>query len=52
MAQRAGVFSVLVLSGEATADEAAAMAVPPDLIVADVGALGECLEHARSVIMP
>jgi len=47
MAQRAGVLSVLVLSGEATAAEAADMARPPDLIVADVGVLGDWLERAR-----
>jgi len=46
MAQRAGVLSVLVLSGEATAEEAGRMERPPDLIVADVGELGERLEHA------
>ncbi len=49
MAERAGALSVLVLSGEATADEAAAMARPPDLIVDDVGELGERLERARRV---
>lgn len=48
MAGRAGVLSVLVLSGEATAEDAAAMADPPDLIVADVGDLGERLERSRS----
>jgi NagD protein len=47
MAQRAGVASVLVLSGEATAGDAAALMAPPDLIVADVGELGERLESAR-----
>lgn len=49
MAQRAGVVAVLVLSGEATAEDAAALPVPPDLIVADVGELGERLEAARAV---
>jgi HAD superfamily hydrolase (TIGR01450 family) len=48
MAQRAGVASVLVLSGEATAEDAAALTIPPDLIVADVGELGERLEIARA----
>ena len=47
MAQRAGVVSVLVLSGEATAADAAAMTSPADLVVADVGELGEQLVHAR-----
>ena len=50
MAQRAGVGSVLVLSGEATAEDAAALPTPPDLIVADVGELGERLESARGVV--
>jgi HAD superfamily hydrolase (TIGR01450 family) len=48
MAQRAGVLAVLVLSGEATAAEAAKMARPPDLVVADVGDLGQWLEEART----
>ncbi len=48
MAQRAGVLAVLVLSGEATAEAAAAMTRPPDLIVADVGALGARLERSRA----
>jgi len=43
MAQRAGAASVLVLTGEATAAEAAALNPPPDLVVRDVGALGELL---------
>lgn len=47
MAQRAGVFSVLVLSGEATAEDAAALSPPPDLIAANVGELGERLGQAR-----
>ena len=47
MAQNADVFSVLVLSGEATAADAAALARPPDLVVDDVGALGALLEQAR-----
>lgn len=49
MAQEAGVFSVLVLSGEATAEDAAAMAAAPDLVVADIGELGERLESARAL---
>ena len=47
MAQRAGVPSVLVLTGEATAGQAAALPEPPNLIVADVGELGERLERYR-----
>lgn len=48
MAQRAGAVAVLVLSGEATAEDAAALAAPPDLVAADVGEFGERLERARS----
>lgn len=47
MAQRAGAVAVLVLSGEATAEQAAAMARPVDLVVADVGELGRLLAAAR-----
>lgn len=47
MAQRAGAMAVLVLSGEATAEQAAAMERQPDLIVADVGELGQRMEQAR-----
>jgi HAD superfamily hydrolase (TIGR01450 family) len=47
MAQQAGTVSILVLSGEATADQAAAMSVPPDCILADVGELGRMLQSAR-----
>jgi HAD superfamily hydrolase (TIGR01450 family) len=50
MAQRAGAISVLVLSGEATAEQAAAMSVPADLVVADVGELVRRLEMARRAI--
>jgi NagD protein len=48
MAQKAGVLSVLVLSGEATAEEAVILSRPPDLIVADVGEFGEWLERSRA----
>jgi NagD protein len=47
MAQQAGAMAVLVLSGEATAEQAAAMEQPPDLMVADVGELGKQIEQAR-----
>jgi NagD protein len=47
MAQRAGTLAVLVLSGEATAEEAAAMPVPADLVVQDVGELGRQIEQAH-----
>jgi NagD protein len=47
MAQRAGAISVLVLSGEATAAEAAALATPPDFVLQDVGELGALLPSAQ-----
>jgi HAD superfamily hydrolase (TIGR01450 family) len=47
LAQKAGALAVLVLTGEATAAAAAALDVPPDLVVADVGEFGERLEQAR-----
>lgn len=47
MARKAGVFAVLVLSGEATAEDAAALSPPPDLIARHVGEFGELLERAR-----
>ena len=46
MGLRAGALSVLVLSGEATPEEAARMDRPPDLVVQDVGELGARLERA------
>jgi HAD superfamily hydrolase (TIGR01450 family) len=45
MAQRAGALAVLVLSGEATAADAAKMDRPPDLIVSDVGELGRLIKQ-------
>ena len=47
MAQRAGAVSVLVLTGEATAEQAAAHRPPPDLVLPDLGPLGELLAAAR-----
>lgn len=47
MAHRAGVLGVLVLTGEATALDATHHQPPPDLIVADIAALGEELRLAR-----
>jgi len=47
MAQRAGAVSVLVLSGEATAADGAAMTPPPDFVFQDVGELGATLPGAR-----
>jgi NagD protein len=43
MAQKAGAAAILVLSGEARADQAAALDPPPDLVVADVGELARFL---------
>jgi len=45
MARRAGVAAVLVLSGEATADEAAHCPTPPDLIVPTLKELGDLLNR-------
>lgn len=47
MAKRAGVASVLVLSGEATAADVERTLEVPDLVVADVGALGAQLRGSR-----
>jgi len=47
MAQRAGAASVLVLTGEATEEDAAAFDPPPDLVIRDIGALGSLLAEAR-----
>lgn len=47
MARRAGVLGVLVLTGEATAAEAARHEPPPDLVVAGLGEFGEQLQIAR-----
>lgn len=47
MAKRAGAVSVLVLTGEATAEEAASLAPPPDLILSNLGELGPLLAEAR-----
>ena len=48
MGRRSGAAAILVLSGEATEQEAAECPFPPDLIVADVGEFGARLEAARS----
>ena len=47
MAQRAGAMSVLVLSGEATAADVQAMPHPPDLIVKDIGELGQLIQQSQ-----
>lgn len=49
MAQNAHAFGVLVLSGETTAEVAAAAPEPPDLTVANIGELGNLLEQSRKI---
>lgn len=48
MAQRAGAFSVLVLTGEATREDAGTCSPPPDLVARDLGEFGALLEAARA----
>ena len=48
MAQRAGAVGVLVLSGEATAEDAARAGIPPDLVLPSLAELGELLAQHRS----
>lgn len=47
MARRAGALGVLVLTGEATAEEAQQHVPPPDLVAANLAELGEQLRIAR-----
>lgn len=47
MAQRAGAFGVLVLTGEATVEAAAQHRPAPDLVVASLAEFGEQLQAAR-----
>lgn len=47
MARRAGALGVLVLSGEATAEDAARAEPRPDLVVRDLAEFGELLRQAR-----
>jgi NagD protein len=47
MARRADVFSVLVLTGEATAPDAAKSPSQPDLIATDIGDFGRYLASSR-----
>lgn len=47
MARQAGAMSVLVLTGESTAEDAATFDPPPDLVVPNVGKLGELLAACR-----
>ncbi len=48
MARRAGALGVLVLSGEATAADAARATPPPDLILPSLAELGDRLHAARA----
>lgn len=48
LARAAGCLGVLVLSGEASADEARRAQPPPDLTLADLGVFGEVLARARA----
>jgi HAD superfamily hydrolase (TIGR01450 family) len=48
MARRAGALGVLVLSGEATAEDAIACETPPDMVINDLSVLGRELQEARS----
>jgi HAD superfamily hydrolase (TIGR01450 family) len=48
MARNSGALAVLVLTGEATAEEAAAMETPPDLILGDIGEFAALLTRNRS----
>lgn len=52
MARRAGALGVLVLSGEATAEDAARSEQVPDLVVQDLAQLGQLLRVARSCPPP
>jgi len=51
MAHHAGVLGVLVLTGEATAAEAAAFSPAPDLVVSGLAELGERLITARQEVV-
>lgn len=48
MARRAGAFGVLVLSGEATARDAAQAVPPPDFVVPTLAGFGALLAAARA----
>lgn len=47
MARRSGALGVLVLTGEATAAEAARQDPPPDLVLEDLSVLGKALQEAK-----
>ncbi len=48
MALRAGAVGVLVLTGEATAEDAAKADPPPDVVLPSVAELGDLLERAQA----
>jgi HAD superfamily hydrolase (TIGR01450 family) len=48
MARRAGALGVLVLTGEATAEDARQSEAPPDMVIDDLSVLGRELREARS----
>jgi NagD protein len=48
MARKIGAISVLVLTGETTAADVAAAKPPPDLVVRDLGELGERFRQSRA----
>ncbi len=52
MATRAHAFGVLVLTGEATGDEAAAAQPPPDLVVPSIAKFGDLLAASREAASP
>jgi NagD protein len=47
MARRAGALGVLVLSGEATAADAARATPPPDLVLPSLAELGDLIAASR-----
>jgi HAD superfamily hydrolase (TIGR01450 family) len=49
MARRAGAFSVLVLTGEATTEDVKASPMQPDLVAADIAEFGRLLAKSRTV---
>jgi NagD protein len=52
MAHRAGTMGVLVLSGEATAEEAARAEPAPDLVLPSLAELGALLAAVRATTPP
>jgi phosphoglycolate phosphatase-like HAD superfamily hydrolase len=48
MARKMGAMAVLVLTGETVAADVAAAKPPPDLVVRDLGELGEIFRKSRT----